>query len=148
MSECVKAGGVTMNYWKQFAEMLGLELEQEFVLTDVYGKRKDIFTYKITEDGIFYKSKISNDWFKTELVDELLNGCIKPVVKPWKPKKGDIYSYYINSTYFDGINSCKWTDEGLDLLFWKVGNCFKTDEEAATKGKEIMEQIQKEYEEA
>lgn len=137
-----------MNYWKQFAEMLGLELEQEFVLTDVDGKRKDIFTYKITEYGIFYKSKISNDWFKTELVDELLNGCIKAVAKQWKPKKGDIYSYYINSTYFDGINSCKWTDEGLDLLFWKVGNCFKTNEEAATKGKEIMDQIKKEYDEA
>lgn len=136
-----------MNKWKEFAEILELELEQEFVLTDVDGKRKDIFTYKITEDGIFYKSKISNDWFKTELVDELLNGCIKAVPKPWKPKKGDIYSYYINSTYFDGTNSCRWTDEGLDLLFWKVGNCFKTDEEAKTKGKEIMEQIQKEYEE-
>lgn len=136
-----------MNKWKEFAEILELELEQEFLLTDVDGNRKDIFTYKITEDGIFYKSKISNDWFKTELVDALLNGCIKAVPKPWKPKKGDIYSYYINSTYFDGINSCKWTDEGLDLLFWKVGNCFKTDEEAAAKGKEIMEQIQKEYEE-
>lgn len=137
-----------MNYWNKFAEMLGLELEQEFILTDVDGKRKDIFTYKITEDGIFYKSKISNDWFKTELVDALLNGCIKAVPKKWKPKKGDIYSYYINSTYFDGTNSCRWTDEGLDLLFWKVGNCFKTDEEAETKGKEIMEQIKKEYEEA
>ena len=137
-----------MSYWKEFAEILSLELEQEFVLTDVDGSRKDIFTYKITEDGIFYKSKISKDWFKTELVDALLNGCIKAVAKPWKPKKGDIYSYYINSTYFDGINSCKWTDEGLDLLFWKVGNCFKTEEEAETKGKEIMEQIQKEYEEA
>ena len=137
-----------MNKWKEFAEILELELEQEFVLTDVDGSRKDIFTYKITEDGIFYKSKISKDWFKTELVDELLNGCIKAVPKPWKPKKGDIYSYYINSTYFDGTNSCMWTDEGLDLLFWKVGNCFKTEEEAETKGKEIMEQIQKEYEEA
>ena len=26
-----------MNYWKQFAEILSLELEQEFVLTDVDG---------------------------------------------------------------------------------------------------------------
>ena len=26
-----------MNYYKQFAEMLGLELEQEFVITDVDG---------------------------------------------------------------------------------------------------------------
>lgn len=137
-----------MNKWKEFAEILDLELEQEFVLTDVDGSRKDIFTYKITEDGIFYKSKISKDWFKTELVDALLNGRIKAVAKPWKPKKGEKYFYYSNLTYFDGINSSVWTDEGLDLLLWKVGNCFRTEEEAKTKGKEIMEQIQKEYDEA
>ena len=39
-----------MNYWKQFAEMLGLELEQEFVLTDVDGNRQDKYTYNIKED--------------------------------------------------------------------------------------------------
>ena len=139
-----------MNKWKEFAEMLGLELEQEFVLMKPDGKIKDWYTYKITENGIFYKSKISEDWIKDRpiVVEELLNGCITAVAKPWKPKKGDIYSYYINSTYFDGINSRRWTDEDLDLLLWKSGNCFKTEEEAKTKGKEIMEQIKKEYEEA
>ena len=30
-----------MNYYKQFAEMLGLEPEQVFVLTDDDGNRKD-----------------------------------------------------------------------------------------------------------
>ena len=139
-----------MKYYKQFAEMLGLELNQEFVLTDVDGKIKDWYTYKIKENGIFYKSKISEDWIKDKpiVVEELLNGCIKAVPKPWKPKKGDTYSYYINSTYFYGTNSCKWTDEDLDLLLWKVGNCFRTEEEAKTKGKEIMDQIKKEYDEA
>ena len=137
-----------MNNWGKFAEMLGLELEQEFVLTDVDGNRKDKYTYKITEDGLLYKSPTFN-WSISSLgtIGKLLDGDVKAVPKPWKPKKGDIYSYYINSTYFDGTNSCRWTDEGLDLLFWKVGNCFKTDEEAKTKGKEIMEQIHKEYEE-
>ena len=139
-----------MSYWKKFAEILSLELEQEFYITDVDGNRKDKLTYKITEFGLLCKSEINNDWLTASLITlkKIINGDYKVVSKPWKPKKGDIYSYYINSTYFDGINSCKWTDEDLDLLFWKVGNCFKTDEEAATKGKEIMEQIQKEYEEA
>ena len=129
--------------------MLGLELEQEFVLTDVDGNRKDKYTYKITEDGLLYKSPTFN-WSISSLgtIGKLLDGDVKVVPKKWKPKKGDIYSYYINSTYFDGINSCRWTDEGLDLLLWKSGNCFKTEEEAETKGKEIMEQIKKEYEEA
>ena len=141
----VKVGGAKMNYWKQFAEILGLELEQEFVLTDIDENRKDIFTYKITEDGIFYKSKISNDWFKTELVDALLNGCIKAVPKPWKPEKGEKYFYYAKA--FGQTVYKIWIDENYDLLLWKVGNCFKTDEEAKDKGKEIMEQIKKEYEE-
>lgn len=138
-----------MNYYKKFAEMLGLELEQEFVLTDVEGNRKDKYTYKITEDGLLYKSPTFN-WAISSLgtIGKLLDGDVKAVPKPWKPKKGDNYSYYINSTYFEGINSCMWTDECLDLLHWKVGNCFKTEEEAKTKGKEIIEKIQKEYEEA
>ena len=138
-----------MKYWKKFAEMLGLELEQEFVLTDIDGNRKNKYTYKITEDGLLYKSPIFN-WAISSLgtIANLLDGDIKAVPKPWKPKKGDIYSYYINSTYFDGINSRRWTDEDLDLLLWKSGNCFKTEEEAETKGKEIMEKLVKEYEES
>ena len=137
-----------MNYYKKFAEMLGLELEQEFVITDVYGNRKDKYTYKITEDRLLYKSPTFN-WAISSLgtIGNLLDGDVKAVPKTWKPKKGDIYSYYINSTYFEGINSCMWADECLDLLHWKVGNCFKTEEEAKTKGKEIMEKIRKEYEE-
>ena len=33
----VKFGGTAMSKWKQFAEMLGLELEEEFSLPDVDG---------------------------------------------------------------------------------------------------------------
>ena len=135
-----------MNKWKEFAEILELELEQEFVLTDVDGSRKDIFTYKITEDGIFYKSKISNDWFKTELVDALLSGSIIAVANPWKPKKGEKYWFYLYGA--KEIIYSRWDDGTYDLILWKSGNCFKTEEEAKTKGKEIMEKIQKEYEEA
>ena len=136
-----------MNYYKQFAEMLGLELEQEFVLTDVYGKRKDWYRYEITENGIFYKSKISEDWIRDKaIVEELLNGSIKAVPKPWKPKKGEPYWYY---RILRKEASCiTWCFDNIDLCRWKAGNCFKTREEAETKGKEIMEQIRKEYEEA
>ena len=137
-----------MNYYKQFAEMLGLELEQEFVLTYDNGSRKNKYTYKITEDGLLYKSPTYN-WSISSLgtIGKLLNGDIKAVPKPWKPKKCETYWYYPNPIHFGVINSYVWNDDLTDLLFWKVGNCFKTEEEAKTKGKEIMEQIQKEYEE-
>lgn len=138
-----------MTYWKQFAESLGLELGEKFVLTDSYGERKDEDTYKITENGLYYKSPTSSEWFTEpgNTIERLLNGDVKAVPKLWKPKKGDIYSFY--SVLTNQVISVKWADGVDDLLLWKVGNCFKTkDEEAKTKGKEIMEQIQKEYEEA
>lgn len=135
-----------MSYYKQFAEMLGLELEQEFVITDVDGNRKDKYTYKITEDGLLYKSPTYN-WAISSLgiIEKLLDGDVKAVPKPWKPKKEVKYYYYSIYTY--KTNYHMWDDAVMDLLLWKVGNCFKTREEAEAKGKEIMEKIQKEYEE-
>ena len=136
-----------MNYYKQFAEMLGLELEQEFVLTDVDGNRKNKYTYKITEYGLLYKSTTLN-WAISSLgtIGKLLDGDYKAVPKPWKPKKEEKYWIYLYG--LKQIIYRTWSEGTYDLLLWNAGNCFKTEEEAETKGKEIMEQIQKEYEEA
>ena len=147
MSECVKVGGTTMNYWNQFAEMLGLELGQEFVLTDDDRNIKGELTYKITEHGLLCKSLKVNDWLTVSLITfrKIMNGDYKVVSKQWKSKKGEKYWYY--------SDTCKlaicvyWEDTARDLSFWKVGNCFRTKEEAEAKGKEIMEKIKKEYEE-
>lgn len=136
-----------MNYWKQFAEMLGLELEQEFVLTDVGGNRKNELTYKITEYGPLCRSLIVNDWLTVSLITfkKIMDGDYKVATKPWKPKKGEKYWTY--SEIWEEVTSFRWEGYYYDLLLWKVGNCFKTRDEAEDKGKEIMEQIQKEYEE-
>lgn len=137
-----------MNYYKQFAEMLGLELEQEFVLTDDDGKRKDVYTYKITEDGVLYKSPTFVNWSVNSLgtVGKLLNGDVKAVPKPLKLEVGEIHWHY--SVTLKRAVTRKWCNGNYDLLLWKCGNCFKTEKEANAKGKEIMEQIKKEFEEA
>ena len=137
-----------MNKWKQFAEILELDLEQEFVLTDVDGNRKDIFTYKITEDGLLYKSPTLVKWSKSSegTIVRLLNGDYKVVPKPWKPKNEEKHWYY--SDVFEEATYINWHGSFLNLLLWKAGNCFNNNEEAETKGKEIMEQIKKEYEES
>ena len=134
-----------MNYYKQIAEMLGLELEQEFVMTDLDGKRKDTITYKFTEDGLFSKA---NDLSAkvTLILDLLLTGKYKAVPKPWKPKNGDAYWRYRPQVGNASLSA--WLDDGIDFCRWKSGNCFRTKEEAETKGKEIMEKLVKEYEEA
>lgn len=136
-----------MNYWKQFAEMLGLELEQEFEITDD-GGIKDEDTYKITEDGFYYKTAKIDIYIvgHPSVLYGLLDGYYKVVPKPWKPKEGE--QYWFHSGTLNQTISRTWCGRNYDLCLWKVGNCFKTKEEAETKGKEIMEQIQKEFEES
>ena len=137
-----------MNKWKQFAEILELNLEQEFLLTDVDGNTKGELIYKFTEDGLLYKSPTLVKWSKSSsgTILRLLNGDYKVVTKPWKPKKGGTYWFFSYSLKQE--MSSKWGDGTYDLMLWNAGNCFRTKEEAETKGKEIMEQIQKKYEEA
>lgn len=136
-----------MNYYKQFAEMLGLELGEEFNLICTE-EETDENTYKITEDGMYYQGIQHDSWwgepYKT--LDSLLMGEVKAVPKPWKPKYGDAYWKW--ATNLELAQFKRWNDASTDFACWKLGNCFKTSEEAQSKGKEIMEQLKKEYEEA
>lgn len=138
-----------MNYYKQFAEMLGLELGQEFSITSADGEQTIPLLFKITKNGVFSKRN-KNDGFwgleQSTTVDRLLSGVLKAVPKPWKPKNGEKYWFYSKS--YNHAMSHQWYSGNYEFCLWKCGNCFKTEEEAAAKGKEIMEQIQKEYEEA
>ena len=136
-----------MNYYKQFAAMLGLELEQEFNLTDADGKKINYASYKITENGLCFKATTNGAWHSESSIflKNLLSGDYKAVPKPWKPKKGD--EYWRCSSIHGFVSSAIWLDDVIDLCGWKSGNCFKTSEEAKSKGKEIMEKLVKEYEE-
>ena len=134
-----------MNYWKQFAEMLGLELGEKFELTYDDGTINED-TYKIEEDGFYYKNKQSEYWLAepSTTVNKLINGYCKAVPKQWKPKNGEQYWYYDSK---NGAECSYWHGFNYDYYSWKTGNCFRTEEETKTKGKEIMEELLKEYEE-
>lgn len=133
-----------MNYYKKIAEMLGVELNEEFSLKN----NDDEFlssNYKITaSDGLLFKW--GNNWGRSNRIIEIISGRLTIVKLPWKPKEGKEYWYY-SEAWKQGI-STKWESGIQDLIFWKVGNCFRTKEEADAKGKEIIKQLQKEYEEA
>lgn len=137
-----------MNYYKQFAAMLGLELGQEFNLTDADGKKINYASYKITENGLCFKGTTNGAWHSESSIflKNLLSGDYKAVPKPWKPKDGEQYWYYGGAN--DETECSNWHGFNFDYYTLKLGNCFKTEEEAGTKGKEIIKKLQKEYEEA
>lgn len=134
-----------MSYWKQFAEMLGLKLGEKFELTYDDGTINED-TYKIEEDGFYYKNKQGEYWLAepSTTVNKLINGYCKAVPKQWKPKNGEQYWYYDSK---NGAECSYWHGFNYDYYSWKTGNCFRTEEETKTKGKEIMEELLKEYEE-
>lgn len=135
-----------MNYYKQFAEMLGVELEEEFSVKNCKTNELNRPRYKITqEEGIMY-SIDREKWVRSVLLMSIINGSYSVVKLPWKPKNDEKYWYY--SETINQATYHKWSFANYDLCLWKAGNCFRTEEEAEAKGKEIVEQIMKEYKEA
>lgn len=66
-----------MNYMEQVAQMLGVELEEEF---NVY---KSKIVNKFTEDGIVSYSKENQNWMRTYgLLEKLLTGKAEIIKKP------------------------------------------------------------------
>lgn len=136
-----------MNYYKKIAEMLGVELEEEFKLKPSCLEKPWNCLYRFSKDGL--ENKYSDlSWVKCEkgAIDNILIGQTEVIKIPWKPKKDEMYWFYGSS--LEQALWATWRLNSGDFCRWKTGNCFRTEEEAKTKGKEIMEQIKKEYEEA
>lgn len=135
-----------MNYYKEIAEMLGVELGEEFSLKD--NKTKNIVRprYKITqEEGLMY-SVNRNEFERSVSLMSIINGSYSVVKLPWKPKEREQY-WYCSIIAQPVVVATIWGGFSNDLCKWKCGNCFKTKKEAEIKGKQIMEQIIKEFEE-
>lgn len=136
-----------MKYWEQFAEMLGVELNEEFKLKPSCLEKPWNSLYRFSTDGL--ENKYSDGaWVKCEkgAIDQILIGQTEVIKIPWKPKKGEAYWHY--SKVWEQATFRNWEGTLDDLCTWKCGSCFRTEEEANAKGKEIMEQIQKEFEES
>ena len=110
------------NYMAEVAKMLGVELGKEFECSNGY-------KYVLNEGGIVeskYIDKFSTNTFSSVLV-ALLNGKLTIKRKPWKPKKDDLY-YYVDQEGF--VISNRWYNSYTEVLLYKLGNCYRTSEEA------------------
>ena len=104
------------NYMAEVAKMLGVNIGEEFEIKGCDG------AYYLTYDGLYHNG------FKCEkTLNDLLVGVCTIKHKPWKPIINDTY-YFVRS---DGdVSSAQWISNVWDHSIYKLGNCYRTREEA------------------
>lgn len=121
------------NYMADIAKMLGVELGEEFKITE------DTYVYRLTEDGLKYKNEYDNWCYDNTGFLNLLDGTIEIIKLPWKPKKGD--KYYIPSNSFDEACLTDWLNHPFDFAMQEAGMVFKTKYEC----EEALPKLRKKY---
>lgn len=112
-----------MNYMEKVAQMLGVELGEEFKLEG------ENHFHRLSLNGVEWCSLCDKTWEDDErMLYRILTGKVEIIKQPWKPQKNDEY-YFIS--LFDGeVSNDTWTDHPADMIRYKVGNVFRTEIEA------------------
>lgn len=132
---CWDEGEEKKNYIEQFAEMLGVEVGEEFNIINRYGDLFISSPHKLTEDG--FVDREGHSTFK--LSGHVISGDCTIQKLPWKPENGENYFFVdinrkIGSVAFNFYNF-------YDLIMYSFGNCFRTKEEALKNIDKIVEKL-------
>ena len=114
------------NHIAEVAKILGVELGEIFKIQIDENKT---FQFRFTESGFqCFNGKMWNeDVVAMACLNLLLVGKYAIKRKPWKPNLDDEY-YYVDKCGY--ACSDPWVNSALDFVFYKIGNCYKTKEEA------------------
>lgn len=131
-----------MNYMKQVAEMLGVEIDEEFKLLYPSGEISE-FSFVITDNGIVRldgNSLACSDIFRGILAGEYQ---IKKI--PWKPAKNQ--EYYMPSIEDGYASFCgyTWSDNRKCENRYNSGLVCRTEDEAIEKAEKILELLTQQY---
>ena len=128
------------NRMQEIAEMLGVEIGEEFNVINqdcnlIYG-----CPYKLTHEGC----ELQTGDTASSILMQLLNGNCSVVKKPWKPKYGEWF-WIVKST--GRVISIKNLGSESDAGLIKFGNCFKTEADAEAHADEMKKKIMEVFKE-
>lgn len=128
-----------MNYIKGVAKLLGVEIDEKFI---VHCENHEDHIVILRDDGLWFADE---DLMAPCLLGHILSGRVEIEKFPWKPKLREIY-YCVGSSGH-AFKACFY-DTSSHLNNYKLGNCYKTIEEAnankdkwITYYKEIIDEI-------
>lgn len=120
---------MTKNLIPKIAQMLGVELEEEFKVKYNTGYIIPM-KFKLTEKGLFYCVKSPWEIVPSNLLEMLLTGACSIIKLPFKPKMGEMYSslcLFKNSTPY--VKAYMWQNITFDFALLKLGMVYRTKEE-------------------
>ena len=135
-----------MNLIPKIAELLGVEIGEEFKLKQTNGDIKSAkYRFRnIGDQTIYEHTDFCGDWTmcSAEEVGLLVLGKHEIVKLPFKPKDGKTYwSVRWNREQQLSISSANWANDDIDYRMLYCGNVFRTEAEAEKQKYEIYEKL-------
>ena len=135
------------NHMAEVAQMLGVELEEVFKVTDDDSGKYHNY-YKFTEKkGI----EVSEDNVKWEadtagvlVLKWLLIGVARIIKLPWRPSRGDVY-YMPSVTSIGKYIKLFWTGSRNDEGSYQQGLVLRTKKEAVELAEEMLDVARKKF---
>lgn len=128
---------MSKNYMSEVAQILGVEINEEFDVFSVNGRLVSCNPYKITnEEMVDCDGDNAGGFFIG-----LLNGKYVIQKRPWRPINGEGY-YYITAEGNVSYNEFS-KHNTYDLAMLETGNCFPTRKSAEEAQLEVMIKLEK-----
>ena len=127
-----------MNLIPKIAEMLGVEIGEEFKIMPLDG------IYRLSDFGLQTKLslKAGERWELSRYMTPLLTGQYQIKKIPFEPKDGEYYWRVRWDSLAIAAFRVTWIDSSdQDCLYKYAGNCFRTEAEAEKHKYEIYEKL-------
>ena len=135
------------NYMAEVAQMLGVELEEVFKVTDDdSGKYHNYYKFtekkgiEVSEDNVKWEA----DTAGTLVLKWLLIGVARIIRLPWRPSRGDVY-YMPSVTSIGKYIKLFWTGSRNDEGSYQQGLVLRTKKEAVELAEEMLDVARKKF---
>ena len=135
------------NHMAEVAQMLGVELEEVFKVTDDdSGKYHNYYKFtekkgiEVSEDNVKWEA----DTAGTLVLKWLLIGVARIIKLPWRPSRGDVY-YMPSVTSIGKYIKLFWTGSRNDEDFYQQGLVLRTEKEAVELAEEMLDVARKKF---
>ena len=135
------------NHMAEVAQMLGVELEEVFKVTDDdSGKYHNYYKFtekkgiEVSEDNVKWEAETAG----TLVLKWLLIGVARIIKLPWRPSRGDVY-YMPSVTSIGKYIKLFWTGSRNDEGSYQQGLVLRTKKEAVELAEEMLDVARKKF---